>query len=121
MDHFDHVWVNAKLATFDPRVGAPFGLRDGWALAVRDGTIVAVLPPDAPAVRTGRWPVTDCGGKWVTPGFIDCHTHAVWGGSRADDWEARLAGVPYTEIAKRGGGILSTVRATRAMTEDELV
>jgi imidazolonepropionase len=65
--------------------------------------------------------VTDCAGRWVTPGFIDCHTHLVWGGSRATDWEARLSGVPYTEIAKRGGGILSTVRATRATGEDELV
>lgn len=121
MQPFDALWVNAKLATFDPAVATPYGLRDGWAVAVRGEWIAAILPPDAPEVRDFRGPVTDCGGKWVTPGFIDCHTHLVWAGSRANDWEARLAGVPYTEIAKRGGGILSTVRATRAATEDELI
>src|SRR5262245_23886504 len=118
---FDALWVNAKLATFDPAVGTPYGLRDGWALAVHGDSIAAILPPDSPEVRNFRGPVTDCRGKWITPGFIDCHTHLVWGGSRAADWEQRLAGVPYTEIAKRGGGILSTVRATRTASEDELV
>src|SRR5215208_3617559 len=100
----DTLWVNAKLAAFDPRVGASFGLRDGWALAVRDGNIAAILPPGAPEVRAFRGEVIDVGGKWITPGFIDCHTHLVWGGSRANDWELRLSGIPYTEIAKRGGG-----------------
>jgi imidazolonepropionase len=117
----DALWIDAKLATFDPRVGAAFGLRDGWALATQGERIAAILPPNAPELRDFREPVTDCAGKWITPGFIDCHTHLVWGGSRASDWELRLTGVPYTEIAKRGGGILSTVRATRAMSEDELV
>jgi imidazolonepropionase len=117
----DRLWVNARLATFDPRVSVPYGLRDGWAIATRGDTIAAILPPDAPEVRTFRGPVTDCRGRWITPGFVDCHTHLVWGGSRAPEWELRLAGVPYAEIAKRGGGILSTVKATRAATEDELV
>jgi imidazolonepropionase len=118
---FDHIWTNAKLATFDPAVPHPYGLRDGWALATRGERITAILPPDAQEVRSFRGPVTDCASKWVTPGFIDCHTHLVWAGSRAAEWEMRLAGVPYTEIAKRGGGILSTVRATRCAWEDELV
>jgi imidazolonepropionase len=117
---FDHVWLNARLATFDPRVTAPYGLLEGHALAVRGERIVAVLPTNSPEVRAFHGAVTDCGGKLVTPGFIDCHTHLVWGGTRAADWEMRLAGVPYTEIARRGGGILSTVRATRALSEDEL-
>ncbi len=117
---FDHIWIHAKLATFDPKVNAPCGLLEDYTLAVRGETIVAILPTDSPEVRAHRGAVTDCGGKFVTPGFIDCHTHLVWGGSRVADWESRLAGEPYTEIAKRGGGILSTVRATRAMTEDEL-
>ncbi|HVL12307.1 MAG TPA: imidazolonepropionase, partial [Gemmata sp.] len=117
----DALWLNAKLATLDPRVPEPYGLRDGWALAVKGERIAAILPPAAPEVRTFRGPLTDCRGKWITPGLIDCHTHLVWGGTRAADWEARLSGVPYAEIAKRGGGILSTVRATRAMSEDELV
>jgi imidazolonepropionase len=118
---FDRIWTNARLATFDPRVAAPCGMLEGHALAVRGERIAAILPADAPEARSHRGPVTDCGGKLVTPGFIDCHTHLVWGGSRAADWEARLSGVPYAEIARRGGGILSTVRATRALSEDELV
>ena len=118
---FDRLWTNAKLATFDPAVPHAYGLRDGWALATRADRIAAILAPDAPEVRSFRGPVTDCAGKWVTPGFIDCHTHLVWAGSRAGEWEMRLAGVPYAEIAKSGGGILSTVRVTRCAWEDELV
>lgn len=118
---FDRLWLNARLATFDPAAPGPFGLRDGWAIGVRGGTIAAVLPPDAPEVRRFGGEATDCSGRLVTPGFIDCHTHLVYSGSRADEWEMRLSGVPYAEIAQRGGGILSTVRATRAASEDELV
>jgi imidazolonepropionase len=121
MDSLEQLWVNARLVTFNPEVPGPYGLRDYWALATKGGLIAAILPPDAPEVRSFRGPVTDCRGKWITPGLIDCHTHLIWSGSRAADWEARLAGVPYTEIARRGGGILSTVRATRAANEDELV
>lgn len=117
---FDHVWTNARLATFDPRVNAPCGTLDNHALAVRGESIAAILPSDSPEVRN-HGAVTDCGGKLVTPGFIDCHTHLVWGGTRAAEWGMRLAGKPYTEIARAGGGILSTMRATRAMTEDELL
>lgn len=117
----DRLWVNAKLATFDQRIAAPFGLVDGGAIAVRGDAIAGVFPADAPVVKAFRGPVTDCGGKLVTPGLIDCHTHLVWGGSRAAEWEVRLAGKPYAEIAKAGGGIISTVRATRAMSENELV
>ncbi len=118
---FDHVWTNAKFATFDPRVPGACGLLEGHALAVRGETIAAVLPDNSAEVCSYRGGVTDCGGKLVTPGFIDCHTHLVWGGSRAAEWEMRLRGVPYTEIAKAGGGILSTVRATRTKSEDELL
>ena len=118
---FDHLWSNARLATFDPAVSAPYGLREGWALGVRGETIAAILPPDSEPIRRHRGEVTDCRGRLITPGLIDCHTHIVYGGSRAAEWEMRLAGVPYAEIARRGGGILSTVRATRAMTEDDLV
>ena len=114
MSDADQLWVNARLWG-PPRDGV-----DRWAVAVRGDRIAAVLPADSPEVTRFPGPVHDCGGKWVTPGFIDCHTHLVWGGSRAAEWEMRLSGVPYAEIARRGGGILSTVRATRAMTEDEL-
>lgn len=118
---FDHIWTNARIATFDPRVNAPCGLLEAHAIAVRGENIAAILPTDSPEIRAHNGPVTDCRGQFVTPGLIDCHTHLVWGGSRAADWEARLAGVPYTEIARRGGGILSTVRATRALSEADLL
>jgi imidazolonepropionase len=120
-DHRDHLWINSQIATFNPDVPAPYGLRNGWGLITRDGTIVALVPPDDPLLTHFAGEITDCLGKWITPGFIDCHTHLVWYGSRAAEWEARLAGMSYTEIAKLGGGILSTVYATRAATEDELV
>jgi imidazolonepropionase len=64
---------------------------------------------------------TDCGGRLLTPGLIDCHTHLVYGGNRAAEFEQRLTGVSYAEIAKAGGGIMSTVRATRAASEDQLI
>lgn len=115
----DHWWVNARIATLDRSVPAPYGVRDGWSLGVRDGLIAALKPPGTNPIP--RAPVTDCEGRLITPALIDCHTHLVHGGSRASEWEMRLAGMPYAEIAKRGGGILSTVRATRALTEDELV
>ena len=115
----DRWWINARIATFDKSVPGPYGLRDGWSLGVHNGNITAILPPGSSI--PARVPITDCKGRLITPGLIDCHTHLVFGGSRAAEWEMRLSGVPYTEIARRGGGILSTVRATRAMTEDELV
>ena len=63
----------------------------------------------------------DCEGRWITPGLIDCHTHLVYGGDRAREFELRLAGATYEEIARAGGGIVSTVRATRSASEDELL
>jgi len=65
--------------------------------------------------------ILDGAGAWITPGLIDCHTHIVHAGNRSDEFEARLNGASYAEIAQRGGGILSTVRATRAASEDELL
>jgi imidazolonepropionase len=113
------IWTNARLATFDPAVPAAYGERTGFALVATGGTITGVVP-EAEAERLAG-DVHDCGGRWVTPGLVDCHTHLVWGGSRAAEWEMRLSGVPYTEIARRGGGIVSTVRATRAVSEEELL
>jgi len=78
--------------------------------------------PQAQALQAfaGAGEVIDAQGRWVTPGFIDCHTHLVYGGNRAAEWEKRLTGVPYQQIAAEGGGIISTVRATRSLDEDEL-
>jgi imidazolonepropionase len=116
-----HIWVNAKLATFDSANPLPYGLRDGWAIATRGDRISAILPPNSQEISTFPGRMTNVSGRWITPGLIDCHTHLVFGGTRAAEWEMRLSGVSYAEIARQGGGILSTVRATRSLSEDELI
>jgi len=120
---WDAVWINVHLATIDEATGAADGygtIRDG-ALAVRDGCIAWVGPRrDLPPGWRAATEIDGRGG-WLTPGFIDCHTHLVYAGNRADEFEMRLAGASYEDIARAGGGIASTVRATRAAGEDELV
>jgi imidazolonepropionase len=113
------IWRNARLATIAK--GAPgLGVVERGAVVAHDGRIVFAGPePDAPSLASAR--VIDCDGRWITPGLVDCHTHLVYAGSRAAEFEARLAGATYEEIARAGGGIVSTVRATRAASEDELV
>src|SRR6476469_8951779 len=117
---FDTVWRGARLATL--AAGAPgLGVVERGAVAARDGRIAFVGPEsDLPASWSAAESV-DCEGRWITPGLIDCHTHLVYGGDRAHEFELRLAGASYEEIARAGGGIVSTVRATRAAGEDELV
>jgi imidazolonepropionase len=113
---FDRVWVNANLATME---GEGLGEIADGALAARDGRIAWIGPRAAlPATDT---PVTDCGGALLLPGLVDCHTHLVFGGNRAAEFEARLAGASYEEIARQGGGILSTMRATREADEATLL
>jgi len=120
---WDGLWVNVQLATLDEGAGAGEGygtIRDG-ALAVRDGRIAWVgARRDLPSARRTETE-HDGRGAWLTPGLIDCHTHLVHAGDRADEFEMRLAGRSYEEIARAGGGIASTVRATRAASEDDLV
>ena len=100
--------------------GADLGLIERGALAAEDDTITWVGPMDSmpPNVRCDA--PYDCAGALITPGLIDCHTHLVYAGDRADEFAQRLAGATYEEIARAGGGINSTVRATRAATEGEL-
>jgi imidazolonepropionase len=94
---------------------------DDGLIACRDGLIVFAGPArDAPGGLDAR-DVIDCKGRWITPGLIDCHTHLVYGGHRAHEFEQRLAGVSYEAIARAGGGIVSTMNATRAASEAELV
>jgi len=115
----DRIWRNARLATMAPdREG--LGLLDQGLVACRDGIIVyAGVAADAPRLDTLE--SVDCEGRWITPGLIDCHTHLVYAGDRAAEFQQRLDGVSYQAIARSGGGILSTVRATRAASEAELV
>lgn len=108
------LFTNVNLATME----------DGYdelpdaALAVRDGRIAWIgKRADAPPARQ----VHDCGGAWMTPGLVDCHTHVVHAGNRSNEWEARLNGATYEDIARQGGGIMSTVRATREASVEQLV
>src|SRR5262245_23737214 len=113
----DAVWLNANLATMSG--GAPYGeVRDG-AVAATGGRISWIGPRSAWKEKAKR--EIDARGAWITPGLVDCHTHLVHAGDRAHEFELRLKGASYEEIARAGGGILSTVRATRAASEDELV
>lgn len=113
---FDVLLTNCHVATMAG--GTPYGGIRGAAIAIAGGKVAWVgARTDAPGAKETR----DLGGAWVTPGLIDCHTHLVFGGNRATEWEARLNGATYEEIAKKGGGIASTVKATRAASEAELV
>src|SRR5262245_7551514 len=115
----DRLWTGARIATLDPdRPG--LGVIEDAAVAARHGRIAWVgAASDLPNCQAADR--IDLEGRWVTPGLIDCHTHLVYGGNRAHEFELRLAGESYGEIARVGGGILSTVKATRAASQDELI
>jgi imidazolonepropionase len=114
----DRLWHNARLATL-AAAKAGLGIVEEGLIAERDGRIVyAGKAKEAPALDAPQ--STDCEGRWITPGLIDCHTHLVFAGDRAHEFELRLAGASYEEVARAGGGIVSTVKATRAASEDEL-
>src|SRR5262245_17450501 len=115
----DRLWRNARIATLDPaRPG--LGIVERGAVAARDGRI-AWLGGEADVPPLAAAETVDVEGRWITPGLVDCHTHLVYAGNRAHEFELRLAGASYEEIARAGGGILSTVKATRAASEDELM
>lgn len=116
---FDRIWRNARLATLAP-VLPGLGVIERGAIAARNGRIIYVGPEEGLPTKIAAETI-DCEGRWITPGLVDCHTHLVFGGNRAREFELRLAGASYEEIARAGGGILSTVKATRAASEDELV
>ena len=112
--------TNAGLATFAD-IEAPYGLVEGGAVALEDGLISWIgAERDLPPVFTG-WQKEDLAGRLVTPGLIDCHTHVVFGGNRAREFEMRLEGATYEEVARAGGGIVSTVTSTRAASEEALL
>lgn len=116
---WDRVWVGAELATMeDAGIGH---VRDG-VLAVKDGRIAWLGTRQQ--LGTMQWSaatVTEARGLWITPGLVECHTHLVHGGDRSNEFAARLQGATYEEIARAGGGIVSTMRATRTASEEELL
>lgn len=115
----DTLWHNANLMTLDDASGGLGSIRDG-VVAARDGRILHVGPAaDAPAFEADNR--VDCNGRWISPGLIDCHTHLVYAGNRAGEFEQRLQGVSYAQIAKAGGGIVSTVGATRQADDAALI
>jgi len=116
----DRIWRNAQLATLAPAQPGLGVVPDGL-VACREGRIAYAGPASAAPAHLDALEIIDCEGRWITPGLIDCHTHLVYAGDRAHEFERRLDGVSYAEIARSGGGILSTVAATRAADVDTLV
>lgn len=110
----DCIWHSVRLATMaSPPV-------DDGVIACRKGRIIyAGSAADAPAFDAAE--VVECDGRWITPGLIDCHTHLIHAGNRAGEFAQRLAGATYEQIARAGGGIVSTMHATRAASEDALI
>ncbi len=115
---WDRLYVHARIATMVPGE-RPYGTIEPAALATREGRIAWIGSMDELPRQPAR-EVCDAEGRWITPGLIDCHTHLIFAGDRGREFELRLEGRSYAEIAAAGGGILSTVRATRAASEEEL-
>lgn len=119
----DVIWRNARLATMNPTLKNidgknNYGMLEQHDLIVRNEKILAILPTDS--VPTNNCKIIDVAQRLITPGLIDCHTHLVFGGNRAFEWEQRLNGVSYEEISAKGGGINSTVNATRNSSVQQL-
>ena len=117
------LWTNCRIATMQASNGQPYGLLEDAALAVEGDTVAWVGPrSELPASLLARATLQhDAKGALITPGLIDCHTHLVYGGDRANEFEMRLKGASYEDVAASGGGIVSTVKATRAATQKELL
>ncbi|MGX8219395.1 imidazolonepropionase [Psychrobacter celer] len=139
---FDHLIINANLATFSAQYGfdiysdnqsnnqsndqnksTPYGQLESAAIGIKDGKIAWIgtyeqIKPHLTHYKSDQ--IKDVHGNWITPGLIDCHTHIVYGGNRSNEFEARLQGASYQDIAAQGGGIVSTVSATRTASEEEL-
>ncbi|HEA16558.1 MAG TPA: imidazolonepropionase [Pseudoalteromonas prydzensis] len=120
-NEWDLLITDANIATMDSSIDAPYGAIDNAALAIKDGHIAWLgKQTELPAFDALATPIISAKGQWLTPGLIDCHTHLVFAGSRAEEFEQRLQGVSYEQIAAQGGGIASTVRATRAADHEAL-
>ncbi len=122
MTAWDSLWTNARIATMAAVSDDPYGAIEDGVIAVAGGEIAWIgAAADLDRAQVQGVPAHDAGGAWIVPGLIDCHTHAVYGGNRAAEFEQRLNGATYAEVAQAGGGIVSTVRATRQASVDELV
>ncbi|GAA4878404.1 imidazolonepropionase [Ferrimonas pelagia] len=118
---WDLLWLDINVATLDPARTAAYGAIEDAAVAIKDGKIAWVGPrSELPEFDPFSLPIQRGDGNWLTPGLIDCHTHLLFGGSRANEFEQRLHGASYQQIAEAGGGILSTVQATRKADEEQL-
>jgi imidazolonepropionase len=117
---WDRLLVDCNIATFEEKPGNPLGLIENGAIAIADGKILRVGKRTELAGFRAK-EVVALGGAWVTPGLIDCHTHLVFGGTRADEHAMRRAGASYEQIAEAGGGIASTVARTAAASDEELL
>ena len=117
---WDRLLVDCNIATLQPAPGNPLGIVENGAIGISDGKVVRVgKRTELAGFRAQR--VDALGGAWVTPGLVDCHTHLIFGGTRADEHAMRRAGATYEEIAKAGGGIASTVARTAAASDDDLL
>ncbi len=116
-ENVDQVFTHCRVATM---AKGNYGIMENAALAVSGKSIAWIGPMDALPETLGCKMVTNCRNQWILPGFVDCHTHLIWAGSRAKEFEMRLDGASYADIAKAGGGIVSTVKATRAASENTL-
>jgi imidazolonepropionase len=115
----DTIWRNARIATMS--AGAKgYGIIEDGLIAAQDGRI-AWVGSESQAPKFDAIHLYDLQGRWVTPGLVDCHTHLVYGGNRAQEFEQRLEGATYEEISRAGGGIVSTVRATREASQENLI
>lgn len=134
MTSFDHLIINANIATFSAHYGfnlyenedadsVPYGQLENAAIGIKDGKIAWIGAQEQITTHLPHYQdnqVTDANGKWLMPGLIDCHTHIVYGGNRSNEFEARLQGASYQDIAAQGGGIVATVSATRAASIETL-
>ena len=116
---YSRLILNAKISTMT--LEKPYGLIENGAIAIEDGLISWVGEQTELPDKFSNLPENNLEGKLITPALIDCHTHLVYGGSRAGEFEMRLNGASYEEISRKGGGILSTVKDTRIASEDELL
>ena len=117
---WDRLLIDCHVATMEPAPGDPLGIIRNGSIGIQDGKVVRVgKRTELAGFKAAE--VVPLGGAWVTPGLVDCHTHLLFGGNRADEHALRRSGASYEEIAKAGGGIASTVAKTRAASDTELL